>query len=221
MPAALELSGHRFNRLLVIKRVKVEGARNVMWECQCDCGNITIAAAANIGKTTQSCGCLAKETATELLRGNTLNRTHNRSHSGEYYSWCAMKSRCYIPTNHKYPIYGSRGISVCDRWRDSFENFLADMGPKPSPKHSIDRKDNDGNYEPGNCHWATKKQQSRNTRKNHMIEIDGQRMCLIEWCEKLSVHKNKPWEMIRKRNGRTPFYSTIEEAVTALYHRLT
>src|ERR1700689_1121002 len=142
-----ELSGNRFSRLLVLRRVKIDGARNAMWECLCDCGNTTVVAAANIGKSTRSCGCLAKETAAKLLRGNTTNRTHNMVSSVEYRAWSKLKMRCYQPRNPKYPLYGARGIRVCDRWRDSFENFYADMGPRPSKRHSIERQNNDGHYE--------------------------------------------------------------------------
>jgi hypothetical protein len=220
MGKTLDLAGKRFNRLLVIKRTKVEGARNIMWECQCDCGNTTVAAAANIGKTTKSCGCLAKETAAELLRGNTKNRTHNMCSTVEHATWTKMKQRCHNPKNPKYPIYGARGIFVCERWLNSFENFFADMGPRPSPKHSIDRRNNDGPYAAENCHWATKKQQGRNTRTNHIVEIDGLKLCVTEWCEKMDVPKWKAYELIRGR-GRDrmnpPAYETIDAAILALY----
>jgi hypothetical protein len=222
MAKTLDLAGKRFNRLLVIRRTKVEGARNVMWECKCDCGNMTVAAAANIGKSTKSCGCLAKETAANLLRGNTTNRTHNMCSTVEHATWTKMKQRCHNPNNEKYPIYGARGIFVCDRWQDSFENFYADMGPRPSKRHSIDRKNNDGPYAPDNCHWALPKIQGRNTRSNHIVEIDGHRLCIVEWIEKLKVPKWKPWQMIRGRGRERdlpPEYTTIEDALTALYER--
>lgn len=221
MGQPLDLSGKRFSRLLVLGRVKVDGARNVMWECQCDCGNKTIAAAANIGKSTRSCGCLARETAAELLRGNTMKQTHNQSKSREHATWTKMKQRCHNPKNPKYPIYGARGITVCERWRNSFENFYADMGERPSNRHSIDRKNNDGNYELGNCRWALPQTQMRNYSGNHIVEIDGQRLCIIEWVEKLNIPEWKPWEMIRNR-GRDrnlpPAFETIEAALKALYY---
>lgn len=191
-----------------------------MWECQCDCGNRTVAAASNIGKSTQSCGCLAKETAANLLRGNTTNRTHNKSKPREHATWTKMKQRCQNPRNPKYPIYGARGIFVCERWRDSFENFLTDMGPRPSVRHSIDRKNNDGPYSPENCHWALPKVQSRNTRTNHIVEIDGLRLCVTEWCEHMNVPKWKAYELIRGRGrnrDQPPAFDTIDSAIVALY----
>jgi hypothetical protein len=90
--------------------------------------------------------------------------THGRSRTPEHVAWKGMKRRCHSPNNHRWEHYGGRGIEVCDRWRDSFENFFADMGPRHSPRHSIDRIDNDGDYEPGNCRWATQSQQMKNRR---------------------------------------------------------
>lgn len=217
----LELAGERFSRLLVIRRVKIEGANNAMWECQCDCGKITFAAASNIKSgTTRSCGCLTKETSRKTLTGNTIRRTHNLSHSSEHWAWTKMKQRCYNPNNAKYKDYGERGITVCDRWLNSFDNFYEDMGPKPSRRHSIDRKENDGPYSKDNCHWALPIVQGRNSRRNHIVEIDGQRRCISEWVEFLKVPEWKPREMIRgtgrDRTG-PPAYRNIEEALSALY----
>lgn len=218
---ALDLTGKRFSRLLVTRRVKVEGANNAMWEAICDCGNITIGAAANFGKTKFSCGCLRAEACVKVLQGNTYKQTHNMSNSTEYSSWTKLKLRCYSKNNPKYPLYGARGISVCERWKNSFENFLADMGQKPSKRHSIERKNNDGNYEPGNCIWALPIVQGRNSRQTHRITIDGKTFCITEWCERLGIPRSRPWTMIRGR-GRNrdlpPAYDSIEDALTAVYH---
>jgi hypothetical protein len=217
----LELTGLRFSRLLVVRPVKIEGANNAMWECLCDCGEITFAAASNIKSgTTRSCGCLVRDTSRKTLTGNTRNRTHNMSRSSEHKTWCTMKQRCGNPKNHKYKDYGARGITVCERWIASFENFYADMGPKPSKAHSIDREDNDGPYHPDNCRWSIPLVQARNSRRARVIEIDGQKRCISEWVEFLGVPAWKPKEMIRGRGrnrDQPPEYPSIEAALTALY----
>ena len=104
-----------------------------------------------------------------------------------------MIERCENSENRDFRIYGARGISVCERWRDSFENFLADMGPKPSPHHSIDRIDNNGNYEPSNVRWATRQDQARNRHTNHMLTHGGTVACIAEWSERTGIHKNVIW----------------------------
>lgn len=222
MPKALDLQGKRFGRLVVLCRAEVPNARNVMWQCRCDCGKTTIGAAANLGKTKTSCGCLASENGTAMLRFNRLARTdlHGKSHIPEWGVWSRMKDRCTNPNNRKYHRYGGRGISVCERWQ-IFENFFEDMGYRPSKKYSIDRVDNDGNYEPENCRWATMNQQSRNSTSVRMIEIEGVSMCIEDWCTTFNIPRSKPYDMIRKRGknrDQTPNYATIEDALTALYH---
>lgn len=99
------------------------------------------------------------------------HRTHGLSRTHEYYCWMSMRTRCLSPIHHKYKDYGGRGITICERWRDSFENFLSDMGPRPSPKHSIDRIDNDGDYEPGNCRWALPHIQHANKRRDPRCKL--------------------------------------------------
>lgn len=104
--------------------------------------------------------------------------------SAEYWTWKNMKARCLSPTNPQYSNYGGRGIRICERWLANFENFLADMGSRPSSKHSLDRyPDNNGNYEPGNVRWATQQQQTRNRRGNHLVTINEDTRCLTEWAE--------------------------------------
>lgn len=130
-----------------------------------------------------------------LLEGHVMAETHPTStvvvihshKSSEYRIWCGLKSRCLNPNGKKWHRYGGRGITVCARWLESFENFLGDMGPRPSNRHTIERKDNDGNYEPNNCVWATNKQQSRNRSTNLRIEYRGVTRCLMDWCEILGL----------------------------------
>ncbi len=112
--------------------------------------------------------------------------THNagpRRRTPGYHAWANMVQRCTNPLATHYAAYGGRGIGICDRWRQSFEAFIADVGPRPSAAHSIDRIDTNGHYEPGNVRWATATQQQRNTRRNHLIEAFGQTKPLVEWAE--------------------------------------
>jgi hypothetical protein len=128
--------------------------------------------------------------------------------SPEWNAWQGMKGRCYCPNTTQFSRYGGRGITVCDRWRDDFGAFLADMGPKPTPAHELDRIDSDGNYEPNNCRWATRTQQSRNTARNRFIEFLGERLCVAEWAERLGV----PYERLL---GRLERGWPIEQALMA------
>lgn len=113
---------------------------------------------------------------------------HGYSYAAEYRAWQTMRLRCTDPTNAAYPNYGGRGIKVCARWLNSVEAFIADMGPKPSPKHELDRyPDNDGHYEPGNCRWATRSENDRNRRSNRLIEHDGETLPLVAWAERTGI----------------------------------
>lgn len=118
-----------------------------------------------------------------------------------------MLSRCTNPKTPAYKNYGGRGITVCDRWRHDYAAFRADMGPRPTPEMEIDRIDNNGNYEPGNCRWATPKEQSRNQRRNRKIEHDGQSLVAVDWSEKTGIHD-------RSIKSRLRYGWTAEEALT-------
>lgn len=165
-----ELTGQRFGRLTALERApKATNNHHAQWRCRCDCGtDITVPSDKLTIGNTQSCGCLHRETMAEITR--TLNFKHGAAvHSArlpEYKAWTALRNRCSNPNNPGYINYGGRGITVCERWQGEhgFENFFEDMGRKPTPKHSIDRKENDGNYEPENCRWATKLEQTHNRR---------------------------------------------------------
>src|SRR5690606_6056327 len=137
---------------------------------------------------------------------------HAMTRSPEYRAWQHMRERCSNPRVHNYHRYGGRGIKVCDRWANSFENFLADMGPRPSPEHSLDRYPNpDGDYEPGNCRWATPEQQTRNRRTNKILSFKGREQTLTDWCQELdlepsivSTRLRRGWTVERALNTPTP-----------------
>lgn len=133
-----------------------------------------------------------RSTRRELLRGNARR---DRLREPERGCWQQMVNRCTHPVHVGYPNYGGRGIKVCDRWLESFENFLADMGPRPSLRHTVDRIDVNGNYEPGNCRWATPKEQGRNRRDNRIISAFGREQCMAAWAEERGL----PVRLIRDR----------------------
>lgn len=158
MTKLIDISNQRFGKLFVLCRIK--GRR---WQCICDCNQYCVVYSYDLKSGhTKSCGCLRREKTGEK------RRTHGLSNKiPEYGTWKEIKKRCYNPKHQDYHNYGARGIAVCNRWLNSFEMFYADMGSKPSPSHSIDRINVDGNYEPSNCRWATPKEQRNNQRKGN------------------------------------------------------
>ena len=163
----LNLTGQRFGKLTAISVADITSTGQSMWLCRCDCGKEKVIFIGNIrsGKQT-SCGCSRKGNINSMKHGHNRNAKPSRT----YKSWIAMISRCYRVNDCHYPNYAGRGITVCDRWRNSFENFLADMGERPEGL-SLDRfPDNDGSYFLENCRWATPKEQANNRRKRKKLE---------------------------------------------------
>lgn len=172
-----DLAGSRFGGLTVIAEaaepIISAGRRNRAWRCVCDCGREVTLATSRLGTgRAYSCGC-------KRVR-------HGMHDSKEYGVWEEMVGRCTRPSHRNFHHYGGRGITVCERWRD-FTFFFADLGSRPFPDASLDRIDNDGNYEPGNVRWATRREQARNTRANRLVEIDGRAMPVVEAAESIGM----------------------------------
>ncbi len=155
------LVGERFGRLVVHQFVRKDANWNTWWLCQCDCGGSKTVARYNlVTGNTSSCGCLQ---LASIKRVGASTKRHGMWNTPEYKAWQMLRHRCYNPKAAGYKNYGGRGIKVCERWQ-SFDAFIEDMGRRPAPDLSIDRINNDGNYEPSNCRWATKKEQVINRR---------------------------------------------------------
>jgi hypothetical protein len=183
LPRSNDLTGQRFGSLTVLgfSHASADGRGRRYWRCVCDCGNEAAIRGDSLkGGGTVSCGCAL------MKKLRTHGHAPIRKASPTYRSWNRMRARCLKPTATQWKHYGGRGITVCKRW-ESFENFLADMGERPSLKHSIDRIDNSGNYEPGNCRWATMQEQCNNRRSSRMIEYDGVTMSLADWARKVGI----------------------------------
>ena len=173
------LIGKTFCRLTVKSVAQQKGRRRYV-DCLCECGSkLVVRVDCLLSGHSRSCGCLHRE----IVRQNST--THGKTNSREHAIWIAMRQRCTNPKNDRFGYYGARGIRVCERW-ESFEAFLEDMGQCPGG-HSIERSDNNGNYDPNNCHWGTRKEQMRNTRTNRLITFRSRTQCVAEWAEQLGI----------------------------------
>ncbi len=197
--AIIDLIGKRFGRLRVIKRSKKRGpSREVLWFCRCRCGKIVKICGSSLRSGhAKSCGCFHSDvSAVQAELMGLANRTHGASGSREYQVWHGMNQRCNGTADRNQHYHG-RGIRVCKRWR-CFENFLMDMGKRPTPRHQIDRIDVNGNYEPKNCRWVLPKEQQRNRRNNIPITLDGKTQCLAAWAEERGLTTIQLWDRIQK-----------------------
>ncbi len=188
-------SGNRFSSWTVLREADFHNGRShVFYICICDCGKIREVGGSELrlGKTTKCQSCANSETS---LRHGECKRN---KWTPEYRGWVAMSDRC-TGKNHR-KNYRDRGISVCEEWKapGGFKKFLAHIGRKPSPKHSLDRIDNDRGYEPGNVRWATSKEQNRNKRDNHLITIRGETKCIAEWAEESPIGQRGIYNRLRR-----------------------
>lgn len=180
-----DLSGMVFDRLTVLNEVGNKNGR-IHWLCKCVCGNICeVPSTSLLTANTKSCGCLQRDITIQR------STSHGLSHLPEYQIWAAIKKRCFNVNDSFYHRYGGRGISVSERWLNSFENFYADMGPRPSDKHSIDRINNDGNYEPGNCRWSSYEDQAKNKSTTRYVSYNDKEIDLSSMAKLADVDYSK------------------------------
>lgn len=184
----IDLTGRTFGRLSVLRLVE---GRATFWECSCSCGaTINYLSCHLLDGFVNSCGCLRRE---GRARGYNKKHGHSRGGktTGEYNSWASLIQRCTNPNHIEYPTYGAAGVKVCQRWLDSFEAFLEDMGPKPTPRHTIDRFPNQsGDYTPDNCRWATQKEQQNNRSNNRHLIYNGLKLTLTQWAERIGISQS-------------------------------
>lgn len=180
----IDVTGKSFGRLLVISWGGRDSRGETLWNCECECGKIVLIPVSHLKNGTKSCGCLIRDTTRARFT------KHGMTESPEYRAWSGLIDRCENSSsrNKSYKDYGGRGISVCLRWRESFENFLSDMGLRPSAGHSIDRIDCDGNYCPENCRWATASEQAFNKR-HRRLSLNGESLTVSQWSAKLGISR--------------------------------
>lgn len=186
--------------------------RRAMFQCVCGTRYVLSVAAAKMNYII-SCGCLRDEKA------RITQTTHGRSGTPEYYSWSSMKARCLKPNHENYHNYGGRGITICDRWLNSFDNFLADIGTRPTNKHTLDRIDVNGNYEPSNCRWATAKEQAQNRRTSIFLPLNGVVKTVEGWSKQTGLSKSTIYRRIQigwdaKKTLYTPLSSLPKRVCT-------
>lgn len=178
----VDITGQTFTRLTVTARDwSIPTEKGAAWVCTCVCGNTITVLTKDLNKKVKSCGCLKRTNLPE--RNLKHGATQKKAPTPEYKTWQKMKERCLSPTSKDYARYGGRGITICQRWKEDFSVFLEDMGLRPTPQHSLERRDNNGPYAPENCRWATKREQARNTRNNVLLTWNGETHCISEWSE--------------------------------------
>jgi hypothetical protein len=176
----IDLTGQVFNELAVLREGARKGkSQRRAWECLCSCGQFTsVETVALRSGEVKSCGC---------LRHKPYARKHGMTGTPTYNTWINIRNRCYDPENKKFADYGGRGITVCERWLHSFENFLADMGERPPNKETIERRNYDLGYSPDNCYWATWEEQQNNRRSNRLLTLRERTQTVAQWARELGL----------------------------------
>lgn len=195
-----DLTNKRFNRLVAIKTVGVDKNKKIIWECLCDCGNTcNVTSNSLMVKDTQSCGCLKKESR----KNRKPSLTHGGSGTRLYSIWKGVRNRCFYLNSKNYERYGGRGITVCEEWKDNFVNFR-DWSLSNGYKEglTIDRIDNNGNYEPSNCKWSTNKEQQNNKENNVLITYQNETKTLSQWAEEKGINNSALWGKVLQRMER-------------------
>lgn len=195
MPAFKDFTSQRFGKLLVVSRTPSRG-KGGFWNVKCDCGTEKVVASARLATGLKSCGCaIAESNSRRTKHGATAGKRTERVCSKAYHMWRGIKSRCFNPNAPHYHRYGGRGITMHAPWVEDFARFLADVGEQPAPGMTLDRVDNDGNYEPGNVRWATRREQSNNRENNIRLTSGGETLTLSQWADKLGL----PYKLLASR----------------------
>jgi hypothetical protein len=201
----MDLGGRQFGRWTALSLLTpvVKGKKRYVWVCRCDCGTEReVGQESLVHGRSKSCGCA------QVKHGNARRVNGKVQVSKEYRTWVNVKTRCLNSASPQYRAYGGRGITMCERWQDSFEAFLADIGPAPGPEYSLDRISPDKGYEPNNCRWSTRYEQDRNRTDNRWLEYEGERITITDLAEKTGVDR-------RTIAARLELGATVEEAVHA------
>lgn len=201
-----------YGRLTVIREVYGPARREV--ECRCSCGGTAVLSISSLKRgLVKSCGCYRREC------GRAKSLSHGMTKTPEYTTWKTMRQRTTNPRNPCFPLYGGRGIKVCEKWKGSFPAFLADMGQRPSPIHSIDRINVNGDYEPGNCRWATPVEQARNTRSNRIVVYLGREMTMSEAAELAGLNLSSVYKRIGRGLPMEGWFSPSRSNFNSSKHR--
>lgn len=206
MAEFIDLTNRKFNMLTVKERVSNSKQGKARWKCLCKCGNYCIVESSKLlNETTKSCGCYRKS------RIGDESRKHGKTRTKIYKTWCHIKQRCFDKNDTRYNDWGGRGITICDEWKDDFQAFcdyVSKLENFGKVGYSIDRINNDGNYEPGNVRWVTKIVQNNNTRRNHYLTYNGKTQTIAQWAEELGINPYMVYSRINK------YHWSVKDALT-------